>query len=242
MQPFLWPFVWDYPSEPVPEETFTHSYLSWLSIILYQLPPSTTIHSILPVQFTCLTVFILPLHFLTHESSLLRKVAGDLNIFLPPPKKEVMFLVRSVCLSVRRITRKLVNGFWRNFLRGRAWLKDQVKQFWWRSGSRFRSGSPKSEIRIVQIGGGLCSLSAFLVDFVNTWKHLLLLSMYCCCELSPKAAVNNICVTCMQNYSYRFTFFVLILCLVDGTAHPDPSSKLHFWCHSDEISNCYYIL
>ena len=31
--------------------------------------------------------------------------------FLPPPKKEVMFSVRSVCLSVRRITRKLVNGF-----------------------------------------------------------------------------------------------------------------------------------
>jgi len=30
---------------------------------------------------------------------------------LPPPKKEVMFLVRSVCLSVRLITRKLVNGF-----------------------------------------------------------------------------------------------------------------------------------
>ena len=30
---------------------------------------------------------------------------------LPPPKKEVMFLVRSVCLSVRRITRKLVNRF-----------------------------------------------------------------------------------------------------------------------------------
>jgi len=32
-------------------------------------------------------------------------------ILLPPPKKEVMFLVRSVCLSVRRITCKLVNGF-----------------------------------------------------------------------------------------------------------------------------------
>ena len=27
-------------------------------------------------------------------------------------------LVRSVCLSVRRITRKLVNGFWQNFLEG----------------------------------------------------------------------------------------------------------------------------
>ena len=41
---------------------------------------------------------------------------------LPLPKKEVMFLVQSVCLSVclsvRRITRKLVNGFWRNFLEG----------------------------------------------------------------------------------------------------------------------------
>jgi len=40
------------------------------------------------------------------------------NQLLPPPKKEVMFLVRSVCLSVRQITRKLVNGFWRNFLEG----------------------------------------------------------------------------------------------------------------------------
>jgi len=45
------------------------------------------------------------------------------NVLLSPPKKEVMFLVRSVCLSVclfvclsvclsdRWITRKLVNGF-----------------------------------------------------------------------------------------------------------------------------------
>ena len=46
------PFVPDYPGEPVPEETFTHSHPSWSSDILYQLPPSTTIH----VQFTCLTV------------------------------------------------------------------------------------------------------------------------------------------------------------------------------------------
>jgi len=42
----------------------------------------------------------------------------------------------SVCLSVRRITREI-------FCRGRAWVKDQMIQFWWRSGSRFRSGSPK---------------------------------------------------------------------------------------------------
>ena len=41
---------------PVPEETFSHSHLSWSSDILYQLTPFTTIHSILFIQFTCLTV------------------------------------------------------------------------------------------------------------------------------------------------------------------------------------------
>jgi len=40
----------------VPEEKLTHSHPSWSSDILYQLPPFTTIHSILSVQFTCLTV------------------------------------------------------------------------------------------------------------------------------------------------------------------------------------------
>ena len=34
------------------------TYLLWLSIIPYLLPPSVTIHGILPVQFTCLTVFL----------------------------------------------------------------------------------------------------------------------------------------------------------------------------------------
>jgi len=50
-------FVKNNPSEPVPEETFTHSHLSWSSIIPYLLPLSITIHGILSVQFTCLTVF-----------------------------------------------------------------------------------------------------------------------------------------------------------------------------------------
>ena len=45
-------FVRDNLDEPVPEETFTHSHLSWSSIIPYLLPPSTTIYAILPVQFT----------------------------------------------------------------------------------------------------------------------------------------------------------------------------------------------
>ena len=95
------------------------------------------------------------------------------SILLPPPKKEVMFLVRSVCLSVCLfvslfvcLSVGLLANLWTDFdeifCRCRAWLKDQVIQFWWRSGSRFGSGSPKSEIRILRIamfGGGLCSLS-----------------------------------------------------------------------------------
>jgi len=55
---YSWPFVHDYLGEPVPEETFTQSHLSWSSTILYHLPPSTKIHSILPVQFTCSTLFL----------------------------------------------------------------------------------------------------------------------------------------------------------------------------------------
>ena len=53
----LRPFVWDYLSEPVPEETLTHPP-SWSSSNLYQLLPSTTIHSILLVQITCLAIFL----------------------------------------------------------------------------------------------------------------------------------------------------------------------------------------
>jgi len=48
-------FVWDNSGEPVSEETFTHSHLSWSSVVPYLLHPSIMIHSILPVQFTCLT-------------------------------------------------------------------------------------------------------------------------------------------------------------------------------------------
>ena len=49
-------FVRDNPGEPVPEATFTHSHL-WSSIVPLLLHPSTTIHGILPVQSTHLTVF-----------------------------------------------------------------------------------------------------------------------------------------------------------------------------------------
>jgi len=52
-----WPVVRDYLGEPVPEETLTHPP-SWSSSNLYQLLPSTTIHSILLVQITCLAIFL----------------------------------------------------------------------------------------------------------------------------------------------------------------------------------------
>jgi len=50
-------FVWDYPGELVPEETFTHP-TSWSSSNLYHRLPSTTIYSIVPVQFMWLTIFL----------------------------------------------------------------------------------------------------------------------------------------------------------------------------------------
>ena len=81
----------------------------------------------------------------------------------------------SVCLSVRLLA-NLWTDFDEIFCRGSTWLKDQVVQFWWRSGSRFGSGSPKSEIRILRIavfGGGLCSLS------ISSWWLFLLLSEWC---------------------------------------------------------------
>jgi len=53
----LRPFDRDYPGEPVAEETLTHPP-SWSSSNLYQLLPSTMIHSILPVQVTCLAIFM----------------------------------------------------------------------------------------------------------------------------------------------------------------------------------------
>jgi len=50
-------FVRDNVGEPVLEEAFNHSHLSWSSIIPYLLHPSAMIHGILPVQSKCSTVF-----------------------------------------------------------------------------------------------------------------------------------------------------------------------------------------
>jgi len=72
-------YNWDNPGEPVPEETFTHSHPSWSSIVPYLLHPFNTIQSILPVQFTCLTVFF---HNLSPSSLWSISWPGSLNFIL----------------------------------------------------------------------------------------------------------------------------------------------------------------
>jgi len=89
-----------------------------------------------------------------------------------------LFVCLSVCLSVGLLA-NLWTDFDEIFWRGRAWLKDQVIQFWWRSGSRFGSGSPKSEIRILRISGGLCCLS---------------ISSHIQCSITPCIYFINICI------------------------------------------------
>jgi len=73
-------FAWDNSGEPIPEKTFTHSHLSWSSIISCLLPPSITIHGILSVQFTCLTVFF---HNLSPKFSLVYLLAWHPPLHTP---------------------------------------------------------------------------------------------------------------------------------------------------------------
>jgi len=87
------------------------------------------------------------------------------------------------------------------FWRGRAWLKDQVIQFWWQSGSRFGSGSPKS---------GSAEVCALWVHYFLLW---LILPFYdfCC---FPSVAVNSV---------YKLQFFYIYICCVITvlfTRHP----------------------
>ena len=50
------PLIRDNPGRPVPEETFKHSHASGSSCFLYHLSPFATVHGILFIQLTCLTV------------------------------------------------------------------------------------------------------------------------------------------------------------------------------------------
>jgi len=55
-QPLNSPLSGTTGGRPVTDDTFTHSHPSRSPNILYQLPPSITIDSIILIQFTCLTV------------------------------------------------------------------------------------------------------------------------------------------------------------------------------------------
>ena len=79
------------------------------------------------------------------------KSYNNLCRLLPSPKKEVMFLLRYVCLfvcpsdnwkSCERILTKFLGGV------RHGPSRDQWTHFWWRSPSSSGSRSPKSEIRI----------------------------------------------------------------------------------------------
>jgi len=108
--------------EPVPEETLTHPP-SWLSSNLYQLLPSTTIHSILLVQITCLTIFLhnlfpcplglepstsYSIHFFTQSVSSFRSTCPyhrnlfccSINIILSIPSLYLNSLLGTVCFTL----------------------------------------------------------------------------------------------------------------------------------------------
>jgi len=109
--------VRDNPGEPVPEETFTHSHLSWSSIILYLLNPFIINNSILPIQFTCLTVFLHNLspsflwstwltHFILHI--FLHTIIVFFSLHMPIPSQPV--LLYNLPLTIIDISLLVSNG------------------------------------------------------------------------------------------------------------------------------------
>jgi len=90
-------FVRDNLGEPVPEETFTHSCLS---VIPYLLHPSTTIHGILPIQSTHLTVFF---HNLSPSFLWSALWPGTLHTFFHPSLSSF----RNTCPYHRNLWNKL---------------------------------------------------------------------------------------------------------------------------------------
>jgi len=102
-------FVQDNPGEPVLEETFTHSHLSWSSIVPYLLHPFNMIHGILPVQSTHLTVFFHNfspsflwstswlgiLHFILH--TFLHPIIVFFSQHMPIPSQPIFAVVPRLC-------------------------------------------------------------------------------------------------------------------------------------------------
>ena len=143
------------------------------------------------------------------------------SLRLPPPT-EGGYVFGAVCLFVG-LSVGLLASLWTDFdeilWRGRAWLKDQVIQFWWRSGSRFGSGSPMSEIRIIRIGKGLFSVSAFLfILFFSSvlfrWSFLCLQTLegYCFWHCISVRCVHAVCSRCSWNCHWSIRMWSCIVC------------------------------
>ena len=95
----LRPFVRDYPGEPVPEETLTRPP-SWSSSNLYQLFPSTTVHSILLVQITCLAIF---LHNLSPCPLWSISWSGALHLIFHTFLHPISVFFRNTCPNLRNL-------------------------------------------------------------------------------------------------------------------------------------------
>ena len=107
-------------------------------------------------------------HNINSENSCNNKYFYSPFTLLPPPKKEAMFLVRSVCLFVCLSVGLLANlwtDFDEIFCRGRAWLKDQVINFGGDPDHASDPGiqSPKSGSSGLPCSVEVCALWAYLV-------------------------------------------------------------------------------
>jgi len=130
-------------------------------------------------------------------------------------------LVQSVCLFVCLSVGLLANlwtDFDEIFWRGRAWLKDRVIQFCWRSGSCFGFGSPKSKIRILWIGGGLCCLSISSFN-IFTWNQYFCVLPTSVCVVLDNWLLNENTTTATATATTTTTTFIGIGWLIKVLCH-----------------------
>ena len=107
MHRFVFTFVHHYPGE-----TFTHSHLSCLSTILYQLPTSTTVHSILRASVLIKDIYGLMTHDTVHaETGLGICVTDILNCLLKHVDSLIHFcLFNYSCTSRQQTLRRDWSG------------------------------------------------------------------------------------------------------------------------------------
>jgi len=96
----LYGFCPGQPGWAYTRRTFTHSHLSWSSIVPYLLHPSNTIHGILPVQSTHPTIFF---HNLSPSFLWSTSWTGTLHFILHTFLRPVIVLIVANCRSLVRL-------------------------------------------------------------------------------------------------------------------------------------------